>query len=251
MNNWADTLHLTNRVLEAAPLLPFIAGYLRRVHLPPLHRLVYYYVGAKLLFYMLDVVSRSVFRNNVYLFHFSTVVTVLLLSLVYYRLNDLAAVRKLLLPTVGVFMLVAVADALFLNKLFIDINSYSQACGSTILITLSLLHILQLSRNVQLLEQQPEFFFSVSVLLYCSYSVVTYVASNIIYNAGYDKATRIHLDTLISAPDALLYAVHMGLLAWMFSFFPLSVNPRRALPYWLHYSRWKKPVYKLLGNKIL
>jgi hypothetical protein len=251
MNTWADTLHLTNRVLEAAPLLSFIAGYLRRINLPPPYRLMYYYVGAKSLFYMLDVVSRSVFRNNVYLFHLSTIVTVLLLSRVYYRLIDLVATKKLLPPAICVFMLVAVADALFLNKLFIDINSYSQACGSTILITLSLLHILQLSRREQLLDQQPEFFFSIAVLVYSSYSVVTYVASNIIYNAGYGKATNIRLDTLISAPDALLYAVHMGLLAWMFSFFPLSINPRQALPYWLHYSRWRQRSYKLLGNNIL
>jgi hypothetical protein len=143
------------------------------------------------------------------------------------------------------------ADAAFMNKLFVDVNSYSQACGSVILIALALVHIWQLSRNDQLLERQPSFFLSLAVLLYSSYSIVTYVASNVIYNAGYDKATNIRLDTLISAPDALLYAIHMGLLAWMFSFFPLGINPRRALPYWLHYSRWQQRPYKLLGNNIL
>jgi hypothetical protein len=251
MQDLADTLHLTNRVLEAAPLLPFIVGYLRRVHLLRPYGLVYYYVGAKYLFYILDVFSRSVFRNNVYIFHLSTVVAVVAFARIYYALIDSEVVKSKIISALGIFIVVAVADALFLNKLFIDINSYSQACGGTILITLSLLHILQLSRNEQLLEHQPAFFISIAVLLYSAYSIVTYVASNVIYHAGYDKATTIRLDTLISAPDALLYAVHMGLLAWMFSFFPLCINPRQALPYWLHYSRWRQRSYKLLGNNIL
>ncbi|AII51994.1 hypothetical protein [Hymenobacter sp. APR13] len=169
----------------------------------------------------------------------------------YYVLIDSKEVRNKISLVLVLFIVVVVADAFFLNKLFVSVNSYSQACGSVILVALSLLHILQLSRNELLLDEQPGFFFSIAVLVYSSYSVVTYVASNIIYNAGYDKATNIRLDTLISAPDALLYAVHMGLLAWMFSFFPLSINPRQALPYWLHYSRWRRRSYKLLRNNIL
>ncbi|MBO0359688.1 hypothetical protein J0X19_17135 [Hymenobacter sp. BT186] len=87
-----------------------------------------------------------------------------------------------------------------------------------------------------------------SVLIYFSYAIVTYVATNVIYNSGYDSVTRIRFDRIISAPDAVLYAVHMGLLAWMFSFFPLSINPLQALPRWLHYSRWHHRSYKVLGH---
>ncbi len=54
------------------------------------------------------------------------------------------------------------------------------------------------------------------------------------------------MDRLFSAIDTLLFAVAMALLAWMFSFYPLSTNPRRALPKWLHYSRWRPRSFRLL-----
>lgn len=149
------------------------------------------------------------------------------------------------------FLCISLLDAAFLNGFFTDVNSYSQAFGSMILVSLALLHILNISRTSLFLENQPDFFFSIAVLFYFSYSIVTYVATNIIYNSGYDVATIIHLDDIISSPDAVLFAVQMGLFAWMFSFFPLAVAPLRALPYWLHYSRWHPRPYKLLGQNAI
>jgi hypothetical protein len=80
--------------------------------------------------------------------------------------------------------------------------------------------------------------------------VVTYVAINLIYSAGYDKATNIRLDTLLSSPDTFLAALQMCLFAWTFCFFPLSVPPRAALPRWLHYSSWQRRPYQLLGQAL-
>ncbi|GAB3226493.1 hypothetical protein GCM10027346_08820 [Hymenobacter seoulensis] len=244
-------LHALNRALEAAPLVPFACAWVRRHQIPYAFRPVYYFVAIKTSFYFLDTFSRIVFRNNVYLYHLSAVVMVVLLARTYLRLEP-QRFRQLVPAGIWLFALVAVLDAVALNGLFKDVNSYSQAFGCAFLIILAILHVVDLTRNAatQELEAQPDFFLCVATLVYCSSSIVSYVALNIVYNSGYDRETVMRLDTLISSPDTLLMAVQMGLLAWMFHFFPLSVQPRRALPAWLHYSNWHRRPYKLLGRPI-
>jgi hypothetical protein len=251
MKDWAEFLHLTSRILEVAPLLPFVLLWICKCRLPVEFKPIYYYVVVELLLYILKAPSRMLLRNDIYIFHLSTLFTALLLSNVYLKLFNSRKVSKFILSAVLIFLLIAFLDAFFINGIFTDLNSYSQAFGSIVLVSLALLHIVQISRTSMDLLKQPEFFFSISVLIYFSYAIVTCVAANIIYNSGYDAATRIRFDRIITAPDALLFAVHMGLFAWMFSFFPFSVNPLRALPQWLHYGRWYVRPYKLLGQSSL
>ncbi|GGG34532.1 hypothetical protein [Hymenobacter glacieicola] len=250
MDTWAS-LHVLNRALEAAPLVPFACAWVRRHQLPYALRPVYYYVGLKAFFYFLDAFSRLVLHNNVYLYHLATIVLVGLLAQAYWRLEP-QRFRRLVPVGLCLFGVVALLDATVLNGLFTDVNTYSQAFGCALLLMLALLHVVGLTRGTtqQALEALPEFFLSVAVLVYCSSSIVSYVAINIIYHSGYDVPTLIRLDTLISSPDMVLMSVHMGLLAWMFCFFPLSVLPRQALPAWLHYSRWHQRPYRLLGRPL-
>ncbi|MGY2132643.1 hypothetical protein ACW9KT_10460 [Hymenobacter sp. HD11105] len=249
MDAWV-ALHLLNRVLEAAAIVPFASACLRRRHIPYQYRLVFYYVAAKVVLFPMDTISRITIHNNVYLFHLSTVIMVVLLAGTYQRLLPPGRVQQLIRPCIGVFLVVALLDATVLNGLVTDVNSYAHALGCTMLVTLAIIHVTQLTRSSPFeLEQQPEFFFSVAILVYCSCSVVTYAAINVIYSAEYfDKTTIIRLDTLLSSPDTFLAAVHMALFAWMFRFFPLSVTVDQALPRWLHYSRWGRRPYRLLGQ---
>lgn len=250
MDAWA-ALHVLNRVLDAAPLVPFACACLRRHHLPFRFRLVFYYVAAKVVLFPVDTLSRITIRNNVYLFHLSTVLLVLLLAGTYRRLLPAGWVRQLIGPGVGVFLVVALLDATLLNGLLRDVNSYAQALGCTLLVTLAMVHVVELTRSAPFeLEKQPEFFFSVGILVYCSCSVVTYAAINVLYSSDYDVATIIRLDTLLSSPDAFLAALQMALFAWIFRFYPLSVVPRRALPRWLHYSSWAPRHYRVLGQAL-
>ncbi|HEX8427394.1 hypothetical protein [Hymenobacter sp.] len=251
MENWAGALHLASRALEAAPLLPFALLWARRYNIPFKFKLLPYYIGAELVLYVLKIVSRFIFRNDVYTFHLSTALAVLLLAETYRRLFHSHRILNLISVSVWIFIGVAFLDAAVLNGIFKDLNSYARAFGSIILITLSLLHIVQISRTSLSLEEQPEFFLDIAVLTYFSYSIVTYVATNIIYNSGYDLATRIKLDRIISSPDIFLFAIQMGLFAWLFNFIPLHIAPLRALPYWLHYSRWHPRPYRLLGQSVV
>lgn len=247
MDPWAR-LHLINRVLEAAPLLAFAAAWVRRHQIPYEFRPVYYYIVAEAFLYFLDRLSRITVQNNVYIYHLSTVLLVFFLAQAYHRLLPGSRIQRAIRPSLLLFFVVAFLDAAFLNGLFSNINSYSQAFGCAILLILAMVHIanLTLQSPFTSLDKKPEFFLSVAVLVYCSCSFITYVAINVVYTSGYDLATRLRLDTLASVPDTVLLAVAMGLLAWMFSFFPLSTNPRRALPRWLHYSRWKPRPFRLL-----
>jgi hypothetical protein len=250
MGSWSE-LHILNRALEAAPLVPFACAWVRRHHIPYALKPVYYYVGIKAFLYFLDTFSRLVFRNNVYIYHLTTVLLVGLLALTYYRLLPLRF-KPLIKAGLLLFALVAVLDAWLLNGLFTDVNSYSQAFGCALLVLLAILHVIYLTNTAseQALENQPEFFLSVAVLAYCSCSIVSYVAINLVYHMGYDRATIIRLDTLISGPETFLMAVQMGLLAWMFRFFPLSISPTHALPLWLHYSHWHPRPFLLLGQSL-
>lgn len=250
MENLAEVLHSASRVLEASPLLPLVFIELRRNTISRKFSLVSYYVRAEVFFYILATISRPVLHNDTYVTHISTVVAVCLLAYTYRRLLSSARLKTGIAFGTGVFLTIALIDAAFLSEGFTYLNSYSQAFGSSFLIALALLHILQISRTSLYLENQAEFFLSITTLIYFSYTIVTYVETNIIYHSDYDIATRIQLDRIISAPDTLLYAVHMGLLAWMFTFFSLSVNPLQALPRWLHYSQWHRRPYKLLGQRI-
>ncbi|QIL74760.1 hypothetical protein [Hymenobacter sp. HDW8] len=250
MDAWV-VVHVMNRVLEAAPIVPFASACLRRQHIPYRFRLVFYYVAAKVVLFPMDTISRISIRNNIYLFHLSTVLMVVLLAGTYQRLLPAGRVQQIIRLCIGVFLGVALLDATFFNGLLTDVNSYAQALGCTILVTLAIIHVVYLTRSSPFeLEKQPEFFFSVGILVYCSCSVVTYGAINVIYSADYDVATTIRLDTLLSSPDTFLAAVQMGLFAWMFRFFPISVPARRALPRWLHYSSWEQRPYRLLGQPL-
>jgi hypothetical protein len=249
MSNWSE-LNIINRALEAAPVVPFACAWLRRRYIPYAFRPLYYFVGLKFLLYALNLFSRFVFHNDVYLYHLSTVVLVVLLAQAYQRLLP-ERFRNLILVGLWVFGIVAVLDAAWLDGLFTDVNSYSQASGCALLVLLAILHVTHLTSflHEEPLEKQPEFFLSLAVLPYCSCSVVSYLAINIVYNtAEYDIPTQVWLDIIISSPDTLLMAVQMGLLAWLFCFFPLNVAPTRALPAWLHYSRWHPRPFRLLGQ---
>ncbi|SMB90380.1 hypothetical protein SAMN00120144_3731 [Hymenobacter roseosalivarius DSM 11622] len=249
MDPWAR-LHLINRVLESAPLLPFATAWLRRRHIPRAFRPVYYYVAAEAFLYFLDRLSRITIHNNIYIHHLATVLLVLFLTQAYYRLLPQSRVQKAIRPSLYLFLVVAFVDAAFLNGLFSDINTYSHSFGCAILLTLAMIHIARLTLESPLtpLEKQPGFFLSVATLVYCSCSIITYVARNVVYGLDYDLATEIRLDIIVSVPDTFLFAVAMALLAWMFSFFPLSTNPRRALPKWLHYSRWQQRPLRFLSQ---
>jgi rhodanese-related sulfurtransferase len=129
---------------------------------------------------------------------------------------------------------------------------YSQAYGCFVLLALAMAHIFHLTTvsPFSSLEKQPSFFLSVAVLLYCSCSFVSYIATTIAYNSGYDLTTTVRMDRLFSVIDNVPFAIAMGLLAWMFAFFPLSINPRQALPKWLHYSSWHSRPFRLLYQPI-
>lgn len=251
MNAWT-VLHVLNRILEAAPLVPFACACLRRDHIPAHLRLVFYYVAARTVLFALDVLSRITIANNIYLFHLGTVLMVVLLSGTYRRLLPLGRVPQRIRLGVGAFLVVAGLDATVLNGLLTDVNSYAQAVGCALLVTLAMVHIVELTRRAPtVLEKQPEFFLSVGILIYCSCSVVTYVAINLLYSSpAYDIATIIRMDTLLSSPDTFLAAVQMGLFAWMFCFFPVSVPVRAALPRWLRYSSWQPRPFRLLGQSL-
>ncbi|TGD82597.1 hypothetical protein [Hymenobacter wooponensis] len=251
MSHWSDDLNSFNRALEAAPLLPFACAWVRRKHIPYAFQPVYYFVGFKVLLYFLNALSRFAFHNDVYLYHLATVVLVVTLAQAYRRLLS-ERYHTLILVGVSLFGIVAVLDAVWLDGLFTDVNSYSQAAGCALLVLLAILQVTRLTSIIheQPLEKRPEFFLSLAVLAYCSCSVVSYLAINIVYNMDYSIDTMVRFDRIITSPDMVLVAIQMGLLARMFCFFPLDAPPMRALPAWLHYSRWQPRPFHLLGQSL-
>ena len=247
MDYWAQLL-LVNRVLEVAPLMAFAAAWVRRRHIPYEFKPIYYYVGGESIIWFLDRISRITIHNNIYLYHLSTILMVVFLTQAYHRLLPDSRVRRAIWPSLSLFLVVALLDATWLSGLFTLINSYSNSFGCVILLVLAMVHVASLTLHAPFtpFEKQPAFFLDVSVLLYCSCSVINSAAYVIIYRSGYDLNTRLRMDRLFSFPDILTFAVAMGLLTWMFCFYPLSTDPRQALPKWLHYSRWRPRPFLLL-----
>jgi hypothetical protein len=241
-------LHLVNRVLESAPLLAFAAAWLRRRHIPYEFKPIYYYVAVEAFFYFLDRLSRITVHNNMYLYHLGTVVLVVFFSRTYNRILPSGRVRSAIPVCSILFYIVAFLDATFLDGLFTMTNKYSHPVGCTVLLILAMVHIAHLTTDTRydILNKEPGFFLSLAVLIYCSCSFITHVGNVIVYSSGYDAKTILTLDYIFETPDVVLLAVAMALLAWMFSFYPLSTNPRRALPKCLHYSSWHPRPFRLL-----
>ncbi|QIL77348.1 hypothetical protein [Hymenobacter sp. HDW8] len=252
MDSWAR-LHLVNRVLEAAPLLPFAVAFLRRRNIPYKLKPVYYYIGAEAFFFFLDRISRLTIRNNIYIYHLGTLLFVFFLAQTYRRLLPPGRVRAAIPISLVFFSVVAFLDATFLSGFFTLLNANSHSFGCTILIVLALVHISHLinSSPYTALEKQPDFFLSVAVLMYSSCSIISFIAVKTIYSSDYDRLTTLYLDRLFTTPDVLLFAIAMALLAWMFTFYPLSTPPRRALPKWLHYSSWRPRPFRLLYQPLM
>jgi hypothetical protein len=241
-------LHLVNRVLESAPLLAFAAAWLRRRHIPYEFKPIYYYVGVEAFFYFLDRLSRITVHNNMYLYHLGTVVLVFFFTQTYSRILPPSRIRSAIPIGLTLFYTVAFLDAAFLDGLFTMTNRYSHPVGCAVLLILAMVHIAHLTTDSRydLLNKEPGFFLSLAVLIYCSCSFITHVGVTILYSSGFDAKTILMLDYIFETPDVVLLAVAMALLAWMFSFYPLSTNPRRALPKWLHYSSWHPRPFRLL-----
>lgn len=240
---WTRFLHSLILGAEAFALVPFAVALSRRRHIPDDFRPVFYYAVGLLAIWQLGWYGRVYLHNNLFCFHLTTVFQFSFLSLAYYRLIPRPTFRVVVRVCYGLFLLIALADALYFHKFMAANNLYARSFGNVLLIGYALYHILLLTNQVQpAIERRPEFLLAVAVIFYYSVPLLVttlqdYFTQNYL-RRGYPYSDLfIHLTLL---PFVLSAWIAMTLLSFMFLCFPLDCAPREALPAWLRWRR-KRP----------
>lgn len=222
---------------EAFALAPFAVALSRRRHIPYGFRPVFYYTIGLIAIWQLGWYGRVYLHNNLFCFHLTTVLQISFLSLAYYRLIPRPAFRTTVKILYSLFLLIALADAVYWHGLMTAQNLYARSFGNLMVIGFALYHILLLTNQVHLtIEKRPEFLLAVAVIFYYSTPlIINFIQDYVTYRY---PAMSLRVLTLI--PFVVSAWITMTLLALMFTRFELDHSPREALPKWLRWPRKRR-----------
>lgn len=221
-------------------LLPLAVGLHRIGTMPKAFRLVYSFILAITATWFLGVIGERVARNNLFIFHYYSLFEFTFYLLAFQRL--LALKKRYFYLLGSSFGVVFLLNALILGGITKDINLYSNTFGNIVLLALALFSLYRISENIATpLKSKAHFWFSIAVLFYTSSSTLLYIMAALYPDSSNDLFTYFPFINLI----------YMGLLTRMFTCFPLSVSPRRALPSWLRFRIGWRPPTRPLQYRVL
>ncbi|WP_188815241.1 hypothetical protein [Hymenobacter cavernae] len=221
---------LLDRTAELYFIVPLAAASLRKDNLPLPSRLVYWFLCALVISYILRRAATLVLHNNLFSYHLFTVIELFFISEVYYHLLPSRRIRLGIRSGQILFIPIAIADATLSGGLVARINTYANTYAGTILVALSILHLFNLADSASKdLRTNPYFIFSAATLLNSTLSTAIHTSSY------FSDFSRTNLFQRLIEAFPFINALYMGLLTYMFSLFKLAVDPRDALPWWLHF----------------
>ena len=165
-------------------ILPLLAGIYNFKYLKGESLAIFYYVLIAIFF---EILSRTLmylkFRNTLPMLHLYTVIEFSVFWLFYFRFFKLFYSQKAMKILLGFFVLFAVQNAIFLQKID-TFNTYARGLESIIMIALSLLAFnkILVELDTRYPTKQPVFWVNTGVLFYFSGNLVVFVLSNYISN---------------------------------------------------------------------
>jgi len=236
---------LLDRTAELYLIVPLAAASLRKNNLPLPSCLVYWFLCSLSISYILRRVATLVLHNNIFFYHLFTVIELFFISEVYYHLLPSRRIRLGIRSGQILFIPIAIGDATLSGRLVARLNTYANTYAGTMLVALSILHLFNLADSLSKdLRTNPYFIFSIATLLNSTLSTAIHTSSYFFDFSENDLFYR-----MIEA-FPFINALYIGLLTYMFSLFKLAVDPRNALPWWLHFAahRCVRPIMSQRTN---
>ena len=203
-------LKILNNFSVFSTLLPVIAAifYYRRFN-KTFKILAVFFILSALFDLALIVVLKLGLQNNAPLLHLFVVISILFLSIVYYRTLGNGLLKKLIVVLVVLALLFVIFNSLFIEGIW-AFPSISNTVQSVLFITFSLFYFYQLLSNQEVIhiEKQGLFWINAGVLVYFSSNIFLFMLFNRIIEAQEWNLWIIHSITNIIAN--VLYTI--GLL---------------------------------------
>jgi hypothetical protein len=132
-------------------------------------------------------------KNNLFVFHISTPLEYLILSILYKGVINNRIVKKIIILAIPLFIILSILSSAFIQKTDVN-NSNIIIAESLIMIFLSLFFLREtlLLQQVTVLHQFPMFWISVGILIYYTGNLVIEGMLNYMINHSMELATRIY-----------------------------------------------------------
>jgi len=220
---------LLDRLADFFFVVPLLVAFLRRRNLPASFNCVYKFLVVILILTIFRRIGTVGFHNNIFSYHLFTTAEIFLLASTYRYLLPSPTIHTFIRAAQVIFIPIAIIDASIMGGILVRVNTFANTYVGTIMVGLAILHLLNLidspSKN---LRKNPAFIFSIAILFNSTLTTAIHTLTYFVENK----------DLFATATDAFPYlnAFYTGLLAYAFSKFPISVEPRNALPWWLQFA---------------
>lgn len=196
------------KLSQASILLPVLTGLMNYKRLTLPFKILFYFFLATIGFELQATILGAIYHNNLPGLHLFTVVEFMVFSLVYYlhfRKNN--TVRLLISINAIVFIVVALADALFIHNIWANNTlARSYAAVSLISYTLIYLHFMFRIDDAEYSSKHPMFWISIGTLIYFGCNSMYFLLYNNIINNTAAANISLYTYTVFNIISNCLYA---------------------------------------------
>lgn len=236
---------MLTRTTALLTVIPLGIMLYRRPAFPFELRLIPYYISADVFLVFCDRLGKSYFRNNLPVFHFSTLFDITFIVFTYIRIFPVS--RKNIVTTLWfIFLITWIISALTIDNMFEYLNTTSRIFGNTLAVVLSISHIMDtFSDNKKHGNRaSASLIFSLFIFTYYSCSTTPILFQDLprynIFKSVFQPGPRFQLIAL--SPYIVVRLVQIALIVKMLVILPSHITPRKALPKWLRFRLgWRPP----------
>jgi hypothetical protein len=245
MAGWFEACaHLLTRATAMLTLVPLGIILCRKPTFPYELKLIPYYLGADVFLVVLDRVGKSYFRNNVPIFHFSTLFDVTFIAFTYIRIFPKRRESILLIIWVC-FLIIWLVSGLTIDFFLKDLNTISKVFGNGFIVCLAIYHIMQMfSIDKSTKNKEALLTFSLFVFIYyiCSPTAILFqdLPRYEIFKDVFHQSKSFQI--IANSPYPIVRLVQIALIVRMLALLPSPIKPRKSLPKWLRFRLgWRPP----------
>jgi hypothetical protein len=174
-----DIFWILSRLSAVIVLLPIIISLIKFKALGPHLKALSFFLYITAILEVLSLYCASRGINNFFLFHIHTVFEYGCLALVYYYLFNSKIIKRVLLGSIVLVAVFAIADPIFIENIA-SMNTIPRFINSILLIVLSMLFFYKIFIDMKIfpLGSHPMFWINTGILIYFSGTLFLFIFSN-------------------------------------------------------------------------